>query len=321
MTDPREHGPREHGHDPHDTGHIIQSLFANLGIVVAKGIAAALTASGAMLAETIHSFADCGNQLLLLLGVKRAMMPPDAKHPLGYGRNLYFWSFMVALLLFVGGGVFSIYEGIHKIGEPEPVENVGVGLGVLGVSLLLEGWACLSNIKELNKRRGATPFFRYLVDTKDSDLIVIFGENAAAVLGLVFAIGAMVAAALTHDGRWDGIGSLLIGLVLVLVAVFLAAEVKSLLVGESADPAVDEAARRLAVADSRITKVLHCITIQQGPGEVLVAIKLAVRDDLTVADLCAAVNAFEARLRAERPEARWVFVEPDMPRPAGGGPA
>ena len=296
------------------TAHIIQSLLANLGIVVAKGIAAAFTGSGAMLAETIHSFADCGNQLLLLMGVKRAAAPPDPSHPLGYGRNLYFWSFMVALLLFVGGGVFSVYEGIHKIGEPEPVENLAVGLVVLGISLALEGWSTLSNIREINKRRGPKGFFRYLVDTKDSDLIVVFGENSAAVLGLGFAFAAMLLASATGDGRWDGAGSLLIGLVLIGVAVFLAVEVKSLLVGESADPGVEAAARAAAGEDPRITRVLNCITVQQGPGEVLVAIKIAVDEAIAVNELCRLINELEVRLRSARPDARWVFVEPDIPR-------
>ena len=296
------------------TAHIVQSLFANLGIVIAKGIAAAFTGSGAMLAETIHSFADCGNQALLLFGVKRARKAPDASHPLGYGRSLYFWSFRVALLLFLGGGVFSIYEGIHKLEHPEPVEHLTIALVVLGISLALEGWACWSNVREIDKRRGKKPFIRYLIDTKDSDLIVVFGENAAAVLGLVFATAAMVIASVTGDGRWDAIGSLAIGLVLIGVAIFLAVEVKSLLVGEAADPAVDEAVRRQALVDPRVTRVLHLITIQQGPGEVVVALKIAVQDDLSVATVCDVINALEARVRGERSDVRWLFVEPDVPR-------
>lgn len=304
---------------PSPTAHIIQSLLANLGIVVAKGAGAVITGSGAMLAETIHSFADCGNQLLLLMGVKRAAVPPDASHPLGYGRNLYFWSFMVALLLFVGGGVFSVYEGIHKIVAPEPVENLAVGLVILGISLLLEGWSCLSNIKEINERRGDLGFVRYLIDTKDSDLIVVFGENSAAVLGLGFATAAMILASVTGDGHWDGAGSLLIGLVLIGVAIFLAVQVKSLLLGEAAAPAVEAAVRAAAAADPRITRVLNCITVQQGPSEVLVVVKIAVDESLTVNALCTLINELEARIRAARPEARWIFIEPDIPRdePAG----
>src|SRR5262249_44042233 len=160
-------------------------------IAVFKGVAAFYTGSGALLAETIHSFADCANQLLLLLGVRQAAQKPDALHPLGYGRSLYFWSFIVALLLFSGGGMFSIYEGIHKLQHAERVENVWVGVAILAFSLLLEGWSAISNIRELNKRRGRVPFFKYLRDTKDSDLIVVFGENGAASLGLIFALAAL----------------------------------------------------------------------------------------------------------------------------------
>lgn len=296
----------------HSTSHIIQSLVANLAIAVGKGVAAVITGSGALLAETLHSAADCGNQLLLLFGVKRARKAPDASHPLGYGRALYFWSFMVALLLFSGGGVFSMYEGIHKILAPEPVERVEIGLGILAFSLAIEGWATLSNIRELNKRRGAAPFFGYLRATKDSDLIVIFGENAAATLGLVFAIAALTLSYVTHDARWDAVGSLLIGVILVGVAVFLAVEVKSLLVGESADPAIDRAIRELIPQHPNIVALLHVITIQQGPGEVMVAFKVRVASTLTADEVCRALNDFEAALQERCPEVRWCFAEPDL---------
>src|SRR5262249_28507112 len=213
-------------------------------IAVFKGGAAFYTGSGALLAETIHSFADCANQLLLLLGVRQSAQKPDNLHPLGYGRSLYFWSFMVALLLFTGGGVFSIYEGVHKIRDPEPVEKVWLGFLILGGSILLEGGATLSNVRELNNRRGKTPFIKFLSDTKDSDLVVVFGENSAAVLGLLFAMGALFLAWQTNDGRWDGIGSVAIGVVLISVALFLAKEVQSLLLGEAADPEIAEAAKQ-----------------------------------------------------------------------------
>jgi cation diffusion facilitator family transporter len=286
--------------------------MGNLAIAAGKGVAAVLTGSGALLAETLHSAADCGNQLLLLLGVKHARRAPDPSHPLGYGRSLYFWSFMVALLLFSGGGVFSMYEGIHKILKPEPVEKVEIGLGILAFSLAIEGWATLSNIRELNKRRGAAPFFRYLQDTKDSDLIVIFGENAAASLGLVFAMAALVLSYVTHDARWDAVGSLCIGVILIGVAVFLAVEVKSLLVGESADPAIERAIRELLPAHPHMIELLHVITIQQGPGEVMVAFKVRVAAALTADEVCAALNDFEAALQARCPEVRWCFAEPDL---------
>jgi cation diffusion facilitator family transporter len=298
----------------HSTSHILQSLVANGLIAVAKGVGTALTGSGAMLAETLHSLADCGNQLLLLMGVHKSRRPPSPSHPLGYGRLLYFWSFMVALLLFTGGGVFSMYEGIHKLRHPEPMGDLTVAIGILAFSLAIEGWATFKNIVELNKRRRGKPFFRYLSESKDSDLVVVFGENSAAVLGLALALVALLLAMFTGENYWDGAGTLAIGVVLVGVAVFLAHEVKSLIVGEAADPDIAEAARQTAQEDSRVTGVLNLITVQQGPGEVIVSIKLGFTLSLTVEEVSRAINEFESRLRARTPEARWIFVEPDIPR-------
>ena len=291
--------------------HLIQSLLVNVAIAVVKSIAAYFTKSGSMLAEALHSFSDCGNQILLLIGVRQAKKPADDKHPFGYGRAVYFWSFMVAMMLFLGGGMFSMYEGVHKIREPEPVERVWLGVGILAISLVLEGGATLSNIKELNKRRGKKAFYQYLKDTTDSDLVVVFGENSAAVLGLAFAIAALLLASATGDGRWDGIGSAAIGVVLVGVAIFLATEVSSLLLGEAADPDIDGVARELATTFPEMEGVLNVLTMQQGPGEVLVHIKIAFLATLTVEECCRVINVFEERLRAARPEVRWVFVEPD----------
>lgn len=225
--------------------HVIQSLAVNVTIAAAKGIAAFFTGSGAMLAEAIHSASDCINQILLLIGIKQIAKPADEKHPLGYGRSMYFWSFIVSLMLFTGGGIFSIYEGLHKIGTPEAVENVFIGIGILVFSLILEGSATYSNIKELNVRKKNKGFIQYLKDTKDSDLVVVFGENSAAVVGLFFATIALVLSYLTGDSRWDGAGSLLVGIVLVLVAIFLGFEIKSLLLGESADPEINDSAKKL----------------------------------------------------------------------------
>ena len=274
--------------EEHGTAHIVQSLAVNLLIAAIKAVAAFFTKSGAMLAEALHSFSDCGNQILLLVGVRQARRPPDASHPLGYGRALYFWSFMVAMMLFTGGGLFSIYEGYEKLHAPEPVERVWLGLLILTVSLVLEGGATLSNIKELKKRAGKKPFFQYLKETKDSDLVVVFGENSAAVLGLSLAIAA--------------------------VAVFLATKVKSLLLGEAADPEIDEAARQTALEFPELHRVLNCITLQQGPGEVFVSIKISFRSGLDIDEVCRIINRFEEKLRGRVPEARWIFVEPDIDR-------
>jgi cation diffusion facilitator family transporter len=298
--------------EEHSTSHILQSLAVNVLIAVTKAIAAFYTHSGAMLAEALHSFSDCGNQILLLIGVHQAKKPPDPSHPLGYGRAIYFWSFLVALMLFLGGGVFSIYEGVHKIREPEPVERVWIGLVILGISILLEGSACFSNIKEMNKRRGKVPFFRYMKETKDSDLIVVFGENSAAVLGLIFAILSLILSWKTGDGRWDGVGSVAIGAVLVGVAIFLAKEVSSLLIGESADPEIDAEVRRLADEMPELERVLNLVTVQQGPGEVMVSVKVQFTDSMMIEDVCLTINKFEAKLRKNRPEVRWCFVEPDI---------
>ena len=296
----------------HGTGHIIQSLIVNLLIVVCKAFAAFMTGSGAMLAETIHSFADCANQTLLLVGVKQSQKAPDAKHPLGYGRSVYFWSFMVAMLLFSVGGMFSVYEGVHKYQHPEPVENIAWGVGILALSIVLEGYAMFSNIVELNARRGQVAFFRYIRETKDSDLVVIFGENTAAVIGLVLALVAMLVSYSTHDGRYDALGSLAIGIVLIAVAILLSIEVKSLLIGESADPVIAATAADIADKHPDIKQVINCITIQQGPGEVLVCTKIECEPNLTAAEVSALINGFEDELRRRCPEVKWLYVEPDL---------
>jgi cation diffusion facilitator family transporter len=302
----------EKQHDKHDTGHIIQSLMVNLLITVLKAIAAFMTKSGAMLAEAIHSFADCANQALLYKGVKQAQRPPDAKHPLGYGRSVYFWSFMVAMLLFSVGGMFSIYEGIHKYSEPEPVHHIAWGVGILLFSIALEGYAAFSNVVEMNKRRGEKGFFKYIRETKDSDLVVIFGENSAAVLGLILALVFMLAAYYTGDGRYDAIGSLLIGVVLIGVAIFLSIEVKSLLIGESADPHITKTIEDIAFEHPKIKSLINCITMQQGPGEVIVCAKIKCEPDLTALDVSTLINEFEKILRDRCPEVKWIYVEPDL---------
>ena len=292
-------------------GYIFRALAANFMIAVAKGVGAVLTGSGAMLAETLHSLSDCVNQVLLLVGIKQAARPPSERYPLGQGRNLYFWSFMVAMLLFLGGGAYSIYEGIHKLQHPEPLDSPIIAIAILGVSLAIEGWAMSGALKAVKERRGSRPLIQYLRETKDSDLVVIFGEDLAACIGLAFALVAVVIAAVTGDPMFDAIGTLCIGAVLIGVAVFLAVEVKSLLLGESADPALLAVIERCAAEDPRILKVLRTLTVQQGPGEILVALKLQFQPDLTSAVLVQSINEFEQRLHQHAPEVRWSFVEPD----------
>ena len=302
--------------DGHGTGHIVQSLLVNVAIAAIKTAAALITGSGAMLAEALHSFSDTGNQILLLVGVRQAKRSPDALHPFGYGRALYFWSFLVALMLFLGGGVFSIYEGLHKWSHPEPVEKPLIGLSVLLISFVLEGSAVLSNLRDMKKRRREKSLWNYLRDTKDSDLVVVFGENAAAVFGLALAGIGLGLAWQTGDGRWDAAGCVGVGVVLVLVAAFLAIEIHSLLLGESADSELIKGVERHAHLFPDVLRVIHVRAVQQGPGEVLVAVKLAFAPELGSVALCTLINDFEASLRGEYPEVRYCFVEPgflDMP--------
>lgn len=213
------------------SSHIWASLRSNILITIAKLAAAAWTRSGAMLAEGIHTGADTVNLLLLFQGLREASKPPDEEHPLGHGRSAYFWSFMVALFMFLGGSVFAVYEGIQHIVHPEPVRNLPVAIGILGLSLLLDCWITYGNIREFNRRRGTQGFVAHLLHTKDSNLVVVFGENAAAVLGLAIALMALVLAQVTGDPRYDAAGTLLVGVVLIGVAMFLAVEIKSLLAG------------------------------------------------------------------------------------------
>lgn len=295
----------------HSTKVVLTSLGANLAIALAKTGAAVFTHSGSMLAEAIHTFADSLNQILLLVGIKQSASGPSDRHPLGTGRASYFWSFIVALMLFFGGGVFSIGEGIEKIIEPEPVHHVGVGIAILGFSLVLESLSLRQCVQELNKKRGTMGLLEYLDVTKDAELVVCTGENFAAVVGLGFALLAMTLAYYVNP-RFDGAGSVAVGVVLVAVAGGLARKVKSLLLGERADPEVDAVVHEAAKGDERILEVLRMITVQQGPGEVMIAVKLRIDPSITSAKVVELINAFEQRVRSKLPDVKWQFVEPDI---------
>lgn len=295
----------------HSVKVVVTGLAVNATIAVAKGFAAAISGSGSMLAEAIHTAADCFNQVLLLIGLRQASAGPSDKHPLGTGRASYFWSFIVALMLFFGGGVFSIGEGIEKILHKEPVQHVGLSVGILVFSLVLESFALAQCLRELDKKRRGLARMEYLAITKDAELVVCTGENFAAVVGLAFALAALL---LAHfiDPRFDGVGGVLVGLVLVWVATFLARKVKGLLLGERADPEVEAQIRLAAQEDPRILEVLRLITVQQGPGEVMVAAKLRFDDTLSARELTDSINAFERRVRKREPEVKWQFIESDF---------
>lgn len=295
----------------HSTKVVLTSLAGNVVIALAKFGAAFITHSGSMMAEAIHTSADCLNQILLLVGVKQSAAGPSEKYPLGTGRASYFWSFIVALMLFFGGGVFSIGEGVEKVIHPEHVENVQWAFGILLFSMCIEGYSLYECVKQINEKRGKHSALGYLKVTKDAELVVCTGENFAAIVGLSFALVALVLAKWVNP-RFDGVGSIMVGAVLVFIAVFLARKVKSLLLGESAAPEIEEGVSLAAKDDPRIEAVLRVIAVQQGPGEVMIAAKLKLKDDLTAKDVADAINEFEGRVRGRLPDVKWQFIEPDV---------
>ena len=291
---------------------ILGSLAGNVAITVAKAAAAAVTGSGSMLGEAIHSGADCMNQVLLLVGARQAARPPTADHPLGFGRSAYFWSFLVALMLFAGGGVFSLREGVEKLLHPEPLEHMAAAVAVLAVGLCIETLALVQATRALSRRRGELGFFAYLRQTPEADLVVLFAENAGDVVGMVVALVAIGLARFTGDSRWDAVGSLCIGALLCGIAFFLAREISSLLLGERADPIIERTFREEAARDPTLGAVLRVLTLQQGPGQVLLAAKLHAAATLDARAQAVAFNALEARVRARLPQVKWQFLEPDI---------
>lgn len=290
---------------------ILYAFLANFGIAVTKSVAAFLTNSGSMLAEAIHSYADCTNQVLLYVGLKQADQPPNPQHPLGYGKVTYFWSFVVGLLLFSVGGLFSIYEGWHKLHEPEPLAKVWIALSVLGVSILLETASLIGCLKEIAKIRRGRPFREWLVHTRNAELVVVLGEDIAALAGLVIAFAFVGAAAYTGDTRLDAMGSIFIGVVLIVVAAFIVVRIRSLLIGKSAEPALRSQIDELISRDPDIEKLLNTITLQFGP-KVILAAKVKMRSGLTIDEAVEHLNELERNIKQAFPEVGWIFVEPDV---------
>lgn len=290
---------------------ILFAFFANLSIAAAKGVAALFTGSGAMLAETVHSLADSGNQLLLVLGLRQTTQAPTDDHPLGFGKSIYFWSFLVALILFSIGGMFSLYEGVHKLARPTPLSYPWVAIGVLLFAIAAESvslWGCM---REVNKERYGRNLPRWFRDSRSSALIVVFGEDVAALTGLVLALAAIVATLLTGDPVWDAIGTMLIGVLLILVALFVAIEVKGLLIGQSTDPRTVQQMRQFLAARPEIEHVYNLLTLQFGP-DVMVAVKARMAPRVSDQDLVRVINVVEAALRARFTAVRWLFFEPDI---------
>ena len=293
------------------TATILFALGANALIAVAKGIAAWVTGSTSMLAEAVHSVADCGNQGLLLLGLKRSARPPNDEHPLGHGREIYFWSFIVALMLFSMGGLFSIYEGVHKIGAAAPLKDPWIAVGVLAVSIAAESVSLWKCVAQINALRGEQSLWRWFRETRRSELLVVFGEDIAATLGLVLALAAVSAAMVTGNPLYDALGSLAIGVLLLVVAVCVGIEVKALLVGQSAEPGLRRDIRRFLDGREEIAEVLNLITMQLG-ADVVIAVKARMREGGSAPALIAAINGCERALRSAFPQVRWIFFEPDV---------
>jgi cation diffusion facilitator family transporter len=289
---------------------ILFAFFANLSIALAKGVAALFTGSGAMLAETIHSLADSGNQLLLVLGLSQTKQAPTADHPLGFGKSIYFWSFLVALILFSIGGMFSLYEGLHKLAQPTPLSYPWVAIGVLLFAIVAESvslWGCM---REVNKERHGRNLARWFRDSRSSALIVVFGEDVAALAGLVLALAAIVATLLTGNPVWDAIGTMLIGVLLILVAFFVAIEVKALLIGQSTDPRTQQQMHQFLAARSEVEHLYNLLTLQFGP-DVMVAVKARMAPQASDQNLVLAINVVEAAFRSRFTAVRWLFFEPD----------
>ncbi len=290
---------------------ILYAFLANFGIAITKSAAAAYTNSGSMLAEAIHSYADCTNQVLLFLGLKQAEKPPTAEHPLGYGKENYFWSFVVALLLFSIGGLFSIYEGWHKLSEPEALNQPWVALSVLGLAIVLETASLVGCLREIAKLRRGRPFQDWLRHTRNAELVVVLGEDVAALAGLAIAFGFVALAAATGDTRYDAVGSIVIGAVLILVAAFVAKRIRSLLIGKSAEPQLRRRIDDLIAAEPAIEALLNTITLQMGP-QIVLAAKVRMRSGITIDEAVGHLNVLERRIKEAHPEVGWCFIEPDV---------
>lgn len=291
---------------------IIAALSANLGIAVTKFIAFLVSGSASMLAESVHSVADSGNQVLLLVGGKKAKRAATAEHPFGFGRERYVYAFMVAIILFSVGGVFSLYEGVHKVQHPEQIERAWLPLAVLIISIVLEGYSLRTALGESKRERGQASVLQFVRRAKSPELPVVLLEDIAALVGLVLALLGVGLAVLTGDGVWDGIGTICIGVLLVLVAIVLGIEVKSLLVGEGASDADVQHIRAAVVAGDDVEQIIHMKTLYLGPDELLVAMKVAVNPTESAAELATAIDAVEKRVRAAVPIVGPMYIEPDL---------
>ncbi|MFJ9523722.1 cation diffusion facilitator family transporter [Kitasatospora sp. NPDC101801] len=291
---------------------LVAALSANLAIAASKFTAFAFTGSSSMLAEGVHSVADSGNQVLLLVGSKRAARDADEEHPFGYGRERYIYAFVVSIVLFSVGGLFAVYEGVEKIRHPHELHGWYWAVGVLVFAILAEGWSFRTAITEGRKSKGSLGWIEYIRRAKAPELPVVLLEDFGALIGLVLALLGVGLTVLTGDGVWDGIGTLSIGLLLVVIAVILALETRSLLIGESADKNDVQKIRAALVDHDSVTRIIHMRTLHLGPEELLVAAKIGVNAEDSATQVAEAIDLAEARVRKAVPIARVIYLEPDI---------
>jgi cation diffusion facilitator family transporter len=290
---------------------IVAAFLANLGIALSKFVAFVITGSASMLAESIHSVADTGNQGLLFLGRKRARKPPTAEHPFGYGSERYFWAFIVALVLFTLGAMFALFEGIDKLLHPKDLVSPIWAFSVLGIAIVLESWSLRTARREATPSRGQRSWWGFIRTTKSPELPVVLLEDTGALIGLVFALVGISLAEITGNARWDALGSIGIGILLAVIAVVLAIEMKSLLIGEAVSPKVETQLRTAILDGPEVSRIIHLRTQHLGPDDVLLAAKLEFTCH-TTAELTSAIDTVEARVRASTPTVRLIFFEPDF---------
>jgi cation diffusion facilitator family transporter len=289
---------------------VLYALGANFGIFIAKAVAAAITGSTSMLAEAIHSLADCGNQGLLLRGMREAKRPATPSHPLGHGKVVYFWAFLVSVMLFTVGGAVSVYEGWHKLSQPEPIAWPLLAVGVLGIAVVLEAFSLFGALREIRKIAHGRTLWRFFRESRNSELIVVLGEDLAALAGLGIALAAVLLALTTGNPAFDALGSIAVGLLLIAVAVLLGIEIKALITGQSAEPHVEQALRAWLSNRAEVGEVLNLITLQLG-DDIMLALKARMTETHDARAMVDAINAVEAGLRLAFPAVRWIFFEPD----------
>ncbi|MDA0298173.1 MAG: cation diffusion facilitator family transporter [Actinobacteria bacterium] len=294
---------------------VYAAFGANSGIAVAKFVGALLTGSAGMLAEAVHSAADAGNQALLLLGGKRAKRSPNAEFQFGFGRERYFWSFVVALVLFSMGGLFALYEGVQKLLHPHEPSKLYIAIGILVVAIVLETFSLTLAIKEANHvKPKSLSWWKFIKTTKQPELAVVLLEDVGAEVGLFVALGGVITAHYTHDARWDAIGSLTIGILLIVIALLLAVEMKGLLMGESALPEQQELIERALQDDPRVRSIVHLRTMHLGPDEILLTAKIDFIDTLSVQQLAQAINDAKVRARSVVDATLRIYIESDIRR-------